>query len=99
MTDRFDFLYQQAEIRRARVEQEATEFIKQSCPFTPDINAVTPAETLNDRIERLYTSRRPVEAALDRERLRLFGKYDPETGRELYKPKTGRPPAQQVMWT
>jgi hypothetical protein len=85
-------LYQQAEVRRAKVEQAATDFIKASCPFAPDINTSPQIDSQSEHIEKLYTSRRPVEAALDRERMRLFGKFDPETGRELYKPKTGRAP-------
>ena len=94
-SDRFDLLYQQAEVRRAKIAQTASDFIKNSCPFAPDINVSHP-ESQSEHIEKLYTSRRPVEAALDRERMRLFGKFDPETGRELYKPRTGRAPALQA---
>ena len=96
--DRFETLYRHAEVRKAKAEHETEEFLKSHYPFHPVLEAEQQLESEPQSVhmEKLYSSRRAVEAQLDRERVRLMGKFDPHTGRELFKPKTGRPPTLPV---
>lgn len=89
-------------MKKAKAEQEAKEFLKSNFPFKPILESPPQgqsAESQSDYMEKLHTSRRAVETQLDRERMRLMGKFDPETGRELFKPKVGRPPTLPVAVT
>lgn len=89
-------LYHHAEVKKAKVEQMAEAFLKSHYPFKPTVEGKTESEPLSAHIEKLHNSRKPIEAHLDKERIRLMGKWDPETGAELYRPRIGRPPQQYV---
>ena len=65
-SSRFELLYRQAGIRKAKAEQQIEEHFRTVCPFHPELDTYyEEGETLNAHIDRLYNSRKQIETALD----------------------------------
>ncbi|KAI9995762.1 hypothetical protein PInf_012830 [Phytophthora infestans] len=97
-----------ASLRRQRHQSAIAGEFQQTCPFKPKINKVSkeipnigvnalwvsPDKSQSDFVERLAVDK---YHELERKRVALYDKYapdrDPNTGKELFQPETGRAPA------
>ena len=89
-------LYHHAEVKRAKAEQLTEKYLRTNYPFKPTLETKAELEPVMTHVEKMHTSRKLIETQLDKQRIKLMGKWDPQTGAELYKPKIGRPPQQHV---
>lgn len=83
-TDPFESLFKDAEKRRAKLEQKQSEAVKQQL-ITSTTGVGKPSQ---EHIERLVNSRKEAEKNIMQLRMQLNSNFDPETGRELFKPST-----------
>lgn len=64
--DRCEILYQQAAIRRSRAEQQQEEHFRTLCPFHPEVETYyEEGESLSSHIQRLYSTRKASQGAID----------------------------------